>query len=306
MIKYFFLISIFIGYSCKKTINKQINNKELTTGLNSKNNTSIPKDTNLEKPLHIDVLKKIYRENDYYISLSFKNTIPTSFIDDFHRNSSKYTSELLSKNEDHERYKIKDFIAKKYFDIAALDTIIVLNDNVRLDTLYRKNYEYFSGQTESQVIVTYEKTNLINKDIDYLCMSLNNEKLKSVTNFKEDSEYLKETLIRNSFRPYNVHAHYKMVKNNDTISFISFSTYTNDTPNEYFYLFKNKKPIDSIVNESSISKMIAVPIFREFEDLYIAYEFIPDSDIFWTSLIGIDFKNNKLKRYKGNRLNLKN
>lgn len=52
--------------------------------------------------------------------------------------------------------------------------------------------------------------------------------------------------------------------------------------------------------------MIAVPIFREFEDLYIAYEFIPDSDIFWTSLIGIDFKNNKLKRYKGNRLNLKN
>ncbi len=304
MIKYLFLITILVGYSCKNSLNKEINNKELADNL--KNNQSISKKAHLKKPLYIGVLKKFYKENDYYISLSFKNSTPTSFSNEFHENISKYVGKLLSKNQDNERYKIKDIIAEKYFDVTALDTIIVLNNNVKLDTLYRKNYEYLSGQTESQVIATYKKTRLVNKNMDYLCMSLNNETLKPVTNFKEDSKYLKETLIKNSFSPSNIHAHYKMIKNNDTISFISFGTYKQDTANEYFYLLKNKKPIDSIVNESSISKMIAVPIFRESEDLYIAYEFIPDSDISWTSLIGIDFKNNQLKRYKKNRIFMKN
>ncbi|WP_282089762.1 hypothetical protein [Aquimarina algiphila] len=309
-LKYLLIILSFLGISCTKEIKNQnkdnsivITKEDKTVETPERTSDIINSEYTQEESIYIGMLQKMYGEDDYYISIAFNDAVPDSFHNTFHRNIEDYIGELISKTEDHERYKIKKSVAQKYFDVRGLDTIIILNDDQeRIDTLFRKNYEYFSDQLESQVIATYEKTKIINKDEDYLCMSNNDIVLSKTSVFKKDSTYLAKTLIKNSFHPSNVYAHYKMIKNTDTISFVSFGIYNNKIQKECFYLFKNKNPIDSIINEYSISKMLPVPISMETENLYIAYEFIPDTDAFWTSLIGIDLKNDKLKNYKSNRL----
>ena len=273
---------------------------------NQKTDTIIALKEEKNASIYIGVLEKIYEDEDYFLPLYFKPSISESFYSEFHTKTSNYVGKLISKTDDHERYEIETAIAEKYFQTNGLDTIIVFNKSQRIiDTLYRKNYEYFSDQIESQVIVSYEKTNKVNQDKDYLSMTKTDMVFRKKLEFKKDTTYLKNTLSKNSFKPTHMHSHYKIAENNDTISFMSFGIYTNETQKECFYLFKNKKPIDSIINEYAISKMVAVPIFLESENLYVSYEFIPDTGSFWTSLIGIDLKNNKLKNYTGNRFYMK-
>lgn len=307
--KYFLIILFFLGFSCKKEPkNQKLNSNDNSiiikeSKTNQKTDTITDLKEKKDESIYVGVLKKIYDEEDYFLPLYFKLSVPESLYSEFHTSKSNYIGKLISKTDDHERYEIEASIAKKYFNTNGLDTIMVFNKSQKIiDTLYRKNYEYFSDQIESQVMVTYGKTNKVNQNKDYLSISQTDIVLRKKLEFEKDSIYLKNTLIKNSFNPSNIYSHYKMTENNDTISFMSFGIYNNETQKECFYLLKNKKPIDSIINEYSISKMIAVPIFLESENLYVSYEFIPDTGSFWTSLIGIDMKNNKLTNYRGNRL----
>ncbi|GAA4106417.1 hypothetical protein GCM10022393_00810 [Aquimarina addita] len=307
------LTLLIINFSCKKDTKDNQDAKEVVITLSGERESisedhkslqnSIIVNEMQEESVYIGVLQPMYQEEDYYISLSFNDLTPDPFKE-FHGNLKSYIGELISKTEDHERYKIQDTIGQHYFDVSGLDTIIVLDqDQKKLDTLYRKNYEYYSDQIESQIIATYNKTSSVSEERkDYVCMSKNDVVFKKGVSFHKDSIYLRETIHKNLFTPTTIYAHYKMIIKNDTISFLSFGDYNEKKQKENFYLLRNKAPIDSIINQYSISKMVPVPLSWEQESLYISYEFVPDSDNFWTSLIGIDLKNNKLKKYDRNRI----
>lgn len=297
--RYIIIIAIFC-FSCNKQKDKK--NEQL---INITDIEAKEIDAKTNDSVYVGVLQKFYDGDDYYLSLNFKPSVPNSFYNTFHDNIEDYTGELILKTEDYQRYQIHDSIAKKYFDVSRLDTLIVLDDNQKkIDVLHRKYYEYYSNQIESEVIATYQKTNRIYKDKDYICMSKNNLALKETQGFKKDTLYMVKTIEENSFNPSYIRAHYNMIRDKDTISFLSFETYNKEIQEHKacFYLLKNKTPIDSIINDYAISKMIPVPLALKSENLYIAYEFIPDSGVFWTSLVGIDFENDKLKHYKNNRL----
>lgn len=296
--RYVLVIVLVFCFSCKKEKadenNKPINNSdEKINEVHSKKGDSV----------YVGVLQKFYDNDDYYVSLNFKKSVSTSFYNTFHDNVEDYIGELLLKTDDYQRYKIHDSVAKKYFDINHIDTLVVLDDNQKkIEEIYLKNYEYFSNQIDAEVIATYQKTIRVNKDKDYICMSKNDMVLKETQAFKTDTVYMEETINKNAFNPSYIHAHYNMIKDKDTISFLSFSAYNNDAQKEYFYLLKNKVPVDSIINDYSISKMLPVPLALKTENLYVAYSFIPDTGAFWNSLVGIDFENDILKYYENNRL----
>lgn len=258
------------------------------------------------KSIYISQLTKIAEGKDYYLPVSFKPLVSDIKQEDFHNNYTDYISDLILKNIEYTRYKIEDSVANKYFEISNLNSILVFDENQNiLDTLHLKNYEYFSDQLESQVIATYKATEKVKEDKEYVCMTVNDYVKKNNYRFTKDSIYLKATLKENRFKPTDVYAHYKMIKAKDTISFLSFGQYKGETAKHAFYLFRNKEPLDSIINKNLISKIISVPITLNEENIFVTHQFIPDTDAFWMSVIGIDIVANTLTQYERNRVFLR-
>ncbi|WP_299835634.1 hypothetical protein [uncultured Tenacibaculum sp.] len=255
--------------------------------------------------IYVGLLEKIGQGKDYYIPVSFKTTTSTILQEDFHNNFEKYTSDVILKSIEYTRFKIEDSIANKYLEISNLNTVLVFDDNQEvIDTLRLKNYEYFSDQLESQVIATYNSSKKLNENKQYVCATVNDSIAKNNYKFSKDSIYLKETLKENKFEPTDIYAHYKMIKDKDTISFLSFGSYGKEVAKHGFYLFKNKVPTDSIINKNLITEIIPVPLTLNGQGLFMTSQFIPDTDAVWTALVGIDFKTNQLKQYERNRVSL--
>ncbi|SNR16998.1 hypothetical protein [Tenacibaculum jejuense] len=258
-----------------------------------------------DKSIYVGLLEKIDQGKDYYIPVSFKTTTSTILQEDFHNNFEKYTSDVILKSIEYTRFKIEDAVANKYLEISNLNTILVFDDNQEvIDTLHLKNYEYFSGQLESQVIATYNSSEKLNENKQYVCVTINDFIAKNNYKFSKDSIYLKETLKENKFEPTDVYAHCKMIKDKDTISFLSFGSYGKEVAKHGFYLFKNKVPTDSIINKNLITEIIPTPLTLNGQGLFMTSQFIPDTDAVWTALVGIDFKTNQLKQYERNRVSL--
>ncbi len=275
---------------------------EIKEELIEENKLVITDDTSI----YVGLLKKISQGKDYYLPVNFKRTTSTILQEDFHNNFEKYTSDVILKSIEYTRFKIEDDVANKYLEISNLNTILVFDDNQEvIDTLRLKNYEYFSDQIESQIIATYSSTDKLNENKQYVCTTVNDFIAKNNYRFLKDNVYLKETLKENKFKPTDVYAHYKMIKDKDTISFLSFGSYGKEVAKHGFYLFKNKVPTDSIINKNLITEIITVPLTLNGQGLFMTSQFIPETDAFWTALVGIDFKTNQLKQYERNRVSLK-
>ena len=90
----------------------------------------------------------------------------------------------------------------------------------------------------------------------------------------------------------------------DTISYLSYSNYT--IPETKVYLIKNNTITDTITKDYSIRKMTPVPLSTEKKFLFVALCKVPETDVRWHQLIGINTVEEKFKIYQRNRVTIKN
>ncbi|QDO94259.1 hypothetical protein FNB79_09845 [Formosa sediminum] len=278
-----------------KEIKEETSKNEVT--LDSIQNQKIK--TKDEPFLLVDILTKFYNSEEYYITLSFKNKYSDS-IANIINNSYQ---ETVFRNELESRVKIPDNIAEKYFSTDGIDRLIVINkEQIIIDTISRKNYEFYDASIESSYIATYETQNQLSDSI--IVISTNSAKHLNLNKVpKPISDLIKnEKLLKNIQHEYHeIFSQNSLIYKSDTISILSFGNYSK--PENYLYLYKNGNLTDSIVNDYlAVSSLKAIPLATENELTYIYEGFKPDTDWLWSGLIGIDLKNWKLKLYERNRI----
>jgi len=252
-----------------------------------------------ESFLFADVLLKFNNSNEYYITLSFGNQYSDS-IDNIVQNSFGKT---VFKNELESRVEIPENITQKYFSTDGLDKLIVINkEQIVVDTISRKNYEFYDSSMESSYVATYESPNQLGDSIMVISTnSSDNLNLSKVPEPISDLVQI-EKLLKNFKYDYDeIFSQTSIIYKSDTISVLSFGNYSK--PKNYLHLYRNGNLKDSIVNDyMAISSLTAIPLATENELTYIYSGFQPDTDWLWSGLMGIDLKNWKFKLYESNRM----
>ncbi|WBL23797.1 hypothetical protein [Zunongwangia sp. HRR-M8] len=249
--------------------------------------------------LFADVLIKFNNSNEYYITLSFENQYSDSIANIIQNSFGK----TVFKNELESRVEIPENIAQKYFSTAGLDKLIVINkEQIVIDTIYRKNYEFYDASMESSYVATYESPNQLGDSI--MVISINSSYYLNLTKVPEPHSDLvkKEKLLKSVQQHYDeIFSRNSMIYKSDTISILSFGKYAK--PENYLYLYKNGNLTDSIINDYlAVYSLTGIPLGTENELTYIYEGFKPDTDLFWIGLIGIDLENWKFKIYERNRI----
>lgn len=249
--------------------------------------------------LYIDLLEKFYFSEEYYVPLYFINAYSESAVKEMNSKD----LEIIFEDIDSKRVKLDEKIAAKYLLLNNLDQLIVLDESQNIiDTLVRKNYEYFDSSIESFYIATYDAALAGDSNI---VMSLNgtqNIEFRKSPEFKEDSVYIRQIITKNAYKPDYLYDYGHLIHHKDTIAFLSFGDYKQGK--ECLYLLMNGQAVDSVINNYVISKMTPVPLATEKEILYVSSVHVPETDIYWASLTGIDLVQQKFKFYRRNRLKI--
>lgn len=247
----------------------------------------------------VDILTKFYYNKDYYISLSFKN----QYSDSIARIIDNSFGETIFENDMESRIKIPSYIAEKYFSANGLDKLIIINkDQEIIDTISRKNYEFYDASIESSYVATYEIPYDLGDSLIVISTNVNDYlKLNKTSQPTSNFEYDKR-ILQNNISDYDeIFSQTTIINKSDTISVLSFGNYSEYK--NYLYLFKNGNLKDSIINDyMAISSLTAIPLATENELTYIYSGFKPDTDWLWNGLMGIDLINWKFKLYDRNRI----
>lgn len=246
----------------------------------------------------VEVITKFNENKDYYIPLSYKFEYSDS-IDRIIQNS---FGEKIFQNDIETRTKIPNYIAEKYFLVNGLDKLILINkDQEIVDTIFRKNYEFYDAPIESFYVSTYESSKDLGDSLIALSSNVRDLKLKKTYQPTSILDYNKQILQKFKFDYDQIFSHTTIVKKSDTISILSFGNYAKYE--NYLYLFINGNLKDSIINDyMAVSSLTAVPLATENELTYIYSGFKPDTDWLWNGLLGIDLINWKFKLYENNRI----
>lgn len=299
-----FFISII---SCNDKKTNQIEEKSEINKKKSKNDTikserindTFQKNEIKENSLVLaDILTKFYYNKDYYISLNYKNEYSDS-ITQIIENS---FGEKIYDNNQVSRVKIPANIAEKYFSTNGLDKLIIINEDQEvIDTIIRKNYEFYHGIIESHCVATYEIPYNLGDSIIAISTNVDGLRLNKTSQPTTNLEYNKRMLQDNVFDYDEIYSQTTITNKSDTISVLSIGNYSNYK--NYLYLIKNGNLTDSIINDyMAVSSLKAIPLATENELTYIYSGFKPDTDWLWNGLLGIDLINWKFNLYEGNRI----
>lgn len=251
--------------------------------------------------VYIDILYKFYGHKDFYVPLYYKDQY-TEELDDLLKNTN---TKSVFKDEYSFREELDFELTKKHLEVSNLKKILVFNElQDQIDKLNLNSYERNYDGLYDFFVATYDTPN--HKLEGKLIISSAVLETKALTKSPEvahDSTLLKQLIAKNSYNATYVHGFSHFTVNKDTIAILSFGDYP--LGKEALYLLKNGTPTDSIINDYAITALTPVPLATEYESRYIASCQVPDSDVSWTSLMGIDSRDYKFKFYDRNRINLK-
>lgn len=304
-------ILIIILLSCNNSQSDNQKTVKSDTEINDKQDTPGSDNLSIENKMKTDTfqinsifaskLNKFYDSSDYYISLYYR----TEYDEKIAKEITTKNIKEIKRDSEKTRLQIDNNLAKQHLLVDNLDTLLVFNDEQELiDTIYRKDYEYYDAMITSELIATYSgEDNYEN----YLVISSNYSdryEIKKNPDFIVDSNYTDLVTGNLKLDKKFVYGSGLTVLDNDTISFISYSDYrTNDTK---IYLLKNGTLRDSISKDFIFSDLKPVPLHDNNELLYLGYINVPDSDVEWNSLIGIDKNTLKVNFYDRNRITISN
>jgi len=290
-------VIIFCGFSCKTTVN----NREISVNSNDSIKASVQLVEQIKNPsiinsLYIDILRKFYDGDDYYINLYS--------IGEFSEAANKEIIEnntgVVYQGIEEVRKKLDKVTVSKYFAVENIETLLVFNDYQEVeDTITLQYFEYYDVMIESSFIASYKGTQGLSNKIVISKSGFDNATKRKSPVFISDSAYQRLIILRNSFIPDLIYGSGYTTYKGDTIAFLSFSDYSKGK--DCLYLLKNGIPTDSVINDYVIKKMIPVPIANKNEIFYISEVGIPETDNSWTILTGIELKSTRFLFYSRNR-----
>ncbi|MCR9248832.1 MAG: hypothetical protein NXI20_00355 [bacterium] len=247
--------------------------------------------------IYIGLVDKFYDQDEFHVPLFFKEGYDYAIIDKLKDSDSK----VIFRGEFSRRTKLYESQCKLYLESKNLDTMLVLNKLQQVvDTVFRNHFEHYDAEIQSSLIASY-KIDPGKKPFMLISKSgLNRSDLKPGISFTVDTTYRNNVLeSNNQFSSYSW-ASGKMSVNDNIISYTSFGDY--NARKECLYFYKNGIPTDSVINDYLIRELYPVPIQDSDHMLYMASGFLPETDITWDMLIGINPATGKIKYYRGNRL----
>ncbi|MCG6191566.1 hypothetical protein [Maribellus maritimus] len=254
-------------------------------------------DTFQNNSIFASTLDKFYDTSDYYISLYYRTEYNETVANEI---TTKNVREITSGLEE-TRLQIDNNLAKRHLLVDNLDTLLIFNDKQELiDTIYRKDYEYYDAMTTSELIATYSGKDNYENNLVISCNYSDKYVIKKTPDFIIDSNYIDLIIKKLQLEKKFVFGSGFTIINNDTISFISYSDYqTNDTK---VYILKNSDLINSITKDFIIRDLQPVPLYDNDKLIYLGFANVPETDIEWTALIGIDKNTLRIKFYDRNRI----
>ena len=158
--------------------------------------------------------------------------------------------------------------------------------------------------TQSSLISTYKSPKQIKNTVAVSSQGFSAERVQPSANFASDTSRLAYIAALNGFTISYPHYMASAQVGGDTLSVLAFGNYANGQNKECLYLLKNSQPVDSVINDFAITHMQPVPLATESLQLYATDKMIPETDIYWTDLTGIDTQNFRFVFYKRSRLPL--
>ncbi len=113
--------------------------------------------------VYVNIIDKFYSWEDLYISMFYRDNAE---IPDY------FDGEIIYQNQEEIRKKLDEQAAVKFLKTENLDSLLIFNKNQSLiDTVHRKNFEYYEDVIESEIIASYrpsEKMDTSSVSISYI------------------------------------------------------------------------------------------------------------------------------------------
>lgn len=247
---------------------------------------------------YIDNLSKFYNHEDYYIPLYYIG----DYSEEVHKMLIESSSSVVFEDSETRRLRLDPEIVKKYLSVTQLEELIIFDSNQDIvDTISFKDYEFFDDMIETSFVATYQANLPEGEHIAISAAGLDSSTLKKSPEIKADSAYLDFLVSRNTFLLKDVHSYGYFVSGLDTLSYLSTVDY--EKARSQVYLLKNGQVMDSLNEEYIITGMAPVPLATKREILYVSAAMIPETDIQWTTLTGVDMNSYRFIIYERNRRN---
>lgn len=247
---------------------------------------------------YINNLNKFYNHEDYYIPLYYIG----DYSEEIHKMLIESSSHVVFEDSETRRLRLDPQIVKKYLSVAQLEDLVVFDSNQDIvDTISFKDYEFFDDMIETSFVATYQASLPEGEHIAVSAAGLDSSDLRKSPEIKADSAYLDVLVSRNAFPLKDVHSYGYFVHGLDTLSYLSTVDY--EKVRSQVYLLKNGQVMDSINEDYIITGMTPVPLATKKEILYVSAAMVPETDIQWTILTGIDLSSYRFIIYERNRKN---
>lgn len=247
---------------------------------------------------YINNLNKFYNHEDYYIPLYYIG----DYSEEVHKMLIESSSHVVFEDSETRRLRLDPQIVKKYLSVAKLEDLVVFDSNQDIvDTISFKDYEFFDDMIETSFVATYQASLPEGEYIAVSAAGLDSSDLRKSPEIKADSAYLDVLVGRNAFPLKDVHSYGYFVHDLDTLSYLSTVDY--EKVRSQVYLLKNGQVLDSINEDYIITGMTPVPLATKKEILYVSAAMVPETDIQWTILTGIDLSSYRFIIYERNRKN---
>jgi hypothetical protein len=259
---------------------------------------AIPNNQNRPPGLYIDRLQSLPGDSVYYVTLYFRGDYDEQAVAELEASA----IEINVNSDGEKRSKLDKALVEKYFYTDGLEKVVLFNTNQKaVDTLQLYNYEYYDNLLETSFIATYR----VDREIAGLIVSAQNfdsEVFKSSPVFYNDTSRVRGIAARNGFNVEHLHYLSSAQLGSDTLSIISFADYSNGK--ECMYLLRNGVATDSVINDYVIIDLMPMPLAMNKFLLYVSETIVPETDLYWTALTGIDTQNFEFVFYERNRLPL--
>jgi len=302
--KRIFYLSIILLLSCNSFKKKTVDRVEVKDVIA---NEKLAIDSSLESKhaeysggkanysVFIDKLSK-YDHADCYLSLYYRK----EYSEEVYNELITSNIELIDQGFEETRIKLDTNIVKQHLEVDDLESLVVFDSNQRiLDTVNRKNYEYYETMIDGELIATYDCKSDYSDCVVISLKHLGKYQLEKAPVFVEDLDYVVRTEFGKGLNPNYISDCGVSIYKEDTISFISYSDLTID--NTKIYFIKNGVVCDSVMKNYIAYDMKPVPITKNGEFVYVAAAGIPETDSFWNVLLSIDFQTCKVEFYERNR-----
>lgn len=202
------------------------------------------------------------------------------------------------------RVILNDSVAQQYINTDGLENIVIVDqDQNYVKQLQLDRYELYYTEMGGELIASYpQDTGLSKKSLVISGFPIADTTITKSPVVIENSTYTKH-LLEDYHLSYNqLHYAAHCIAKEDTIAISSLSYHKENK--EQVLVFKNGQLLDSIQNDFLLKDFRPVPLASANRYVFMAFAFVPESDVYWDALIAIHPETGKITFLEQNRIKI--